>query len=69
MKKLSSSGKFSMVSVTPEEGQLHKQAKWALNILMDDNHVHGMFLDYDCEMNKNTFTLVSFKCPLLCIVG
>jgi hypothetical protein len=28
-----------------------------------------VFLDYDCEMNKNTFTLVSFRCALLCKVG
>jgi hypothetical protein len=53
-KKLSSSGKFSTVSVTPEE-----EAKWTSNMMMDPNHVHGVFLDHDCEMNKKVLKLVS----------
>jgi hypothetical protein len=69
MKKLSSSGKFSTVSITPEEGKLHKEAKWGRNILMDTNHVQGVFLDHDCAINKNMFTLVSLRRLLLCKVG
>jgi hypothetical protein len=59
MKKLSSSGKFLTVSVTLEQGNLHKEAEWARNILMDANHVQGVFLDHDCAINKDIFTLVS----------
>jgi hypothetical protein len=41
------------VSATPEDGKLSvEEENWCHNVLTATYTVHGVFLDYDCVINK-----------------
>jgi hypothetical protein len=48
------------VSASPGEGKLSvEEEKWSSNVLTATYSVHGVFLDYDCAINKDEFDKVS----------
>jgi hypothetical protein len=50
------------VSASPREGKLCvEEENWCPNVLTATYSVHGVFLDYDCTINKDVFGKVSYN--------
>jgi hypothetical protein len=48
------------MSASPGEGKLCvEEENWCRNVLTATYTVHGVFLDYDCKINKDVFDKVS----------
>jgi len=48
------------VSASTGEGKLYvEEENWSSKVLTAAYNVHGVFLDYDCTINKDVFDKVS----------